>query len=99
VTYTGVTRRGPREECLWMNYPEPLQLHDYRYLGKDYRERERINRKRKTWRRRLAAMPALERYAILAELEAFTLPGRHAAPGDDRGHRRAKRADRLPEPT
>lgn len=91
VTYTGVTRRGPREECLWMNYPEPAALHDYRYLGKDYRERERINRKRKTWRRRLAEMPALERYAILAELEAFTLPDRNAVPDVGRPPRSGRR--------
>lgn len=34
------------EEWLWMNYPEPVALHDYRYLGKNFRERERIKRKK-----------------------------------------------------
>ena len=31
-------------EYLWCNYPAPMALHDYRYLGKDFRERERIKR-------------------------------------------------------
>lgn len=65
ITYTGMTRRGPREECLWMNYPEPTALHDYRYLGEGYRERERIQRKVRRWKARLARMDRLERLAIM----------------------------------
>ena len=57
-----------REERVWMNYPEPVALHDYRFLGDDFRERERIRRKRLRWRRRLARMDVLERRAILAEI-------------------------------
>lgn len=56
------------EECLWMNYPEPVALHDYRYLGSNYRERERIKRKKKRWRRRLETMPLLERRALMATI-------------------------------
>lgn len=52
-----------------MNYPEPAELHDYRYLGADYREREQIKRKKLRWVRRLRAMPQLERYAVLAALQ------------------------------
>jgi DNA adenine methylase len=61
------------EECLWMNYPEPVALHDYRYLGRNFRERERIKRKKKRWANRLARMPLLERrllVATLAEVDA-----------------------------
>jgi DNA adenine methylase len=56
------------EECLWMNYPEPVALHDYRYLGSNFRERERIKRKRTRWSRRLRAMSVLERRALMASL-------------------------------
>lgn len=56
------------EEWLWMNYPEPIALHDYRYLGREFRERERIKRKKNRWRLRLAAMSILERRALMATL-------------------------------
>ncbi|MCA1615031.1 MAG: DNA adenine methylase [Acidobacteria bacterium] len=70
VTFQAMTRGGtPATEYVWMNYPEPLELHDYRYLGRDFRERERIKRKKLRWRAKLEGMPALERYAILSEIE------------------------------
>ena len=56
------------EEWVWMNYPEPAALHDYRYLGETFRERERIQRRIRRWRKRLASLPALERKAIIASL-------------------------------
>jgi DNA adenine methylase len=63
-------RSGERAvECLWMNYPAPLELHDYRFLGGTFRERERIKRKRARWRGRLQQMPLLERHALLAAIE------------------------------
>jgi hypothetical protein len=65
VRYMAMTRGGLREECLWMNYPEPARLHDYSYLGENYRERERIERKTKRWVARIASLPELERRAIL----------------------------------
>jgi hypothetical protein len=70
VTFTAVKRSGETgEEWLWCNFPEPVELHDYRYLGEDFRERERIKRKRDRWERRLRAMPASECYAIMAAME------------------------------
>ena len=69
-TYTATTRGGTiATEWLWMNYPTPSRLHDYRYLGDDYRERERIQRKTKRWLAGLARLPALERQAILSSIE------------------------------
>lgn len=68
VDYMAPTRGGPREECLWCNFPEPVTLHDYRYLGDGYRERERIRRKVTRWQDRFAAMPDLERRAVLSAL-------------------------------
>ncbi len=58
-------RRGVKAtECLWMNYPEPVALHDYRYLGDNFRERERFKRIRTNLKERLARMPLLERRAL-----------------------------------
>lgn len=56
-------------EYLWMNYPTPTRLHDYRYLGDDYRERERIKRKKSRWVNRLRRMNLLERRAILSAID------------------------------
>lgn len=70
TTFQAITRGGNlATECVWCNFPEPMELHDYQYLGNTYRERERIKRKQARWRKRLAEMPAQERYALLAELE------------------------------
>ena len=60
-----------------MNYPEPLELHDYRYLGTNFRERERIHRKIARWKNRLIDMDSLERHAIMAAIDEIrsTSPG------------------------
>jgi hypothetical protein len=61
-----MTRGGTlATEYLWMNYPEPDSLHDYSYLGDNYRERERIKRKKTRWVNRLKKLDRLERKAIL----------------------------------
>ncbi len=68
-SYQTTTRGGaPAAEWVWFNYPPPVELHDYRFLGADYRERERIHRKQKRWTARLRRMPVLERQALLAAI-------------------------------
>lgn len=84
------TNRGGRRvtEWLWSNFLEPVALHDYRYLGRNFRERERIKRKKSRWVRRLRAMEVLERRALLAAIADAWAPGDLAAaaaiavPGD-----------------
>ena len=82
VKFMAMTRGGLKEECLWMNYPEPAALHDYRFLGADFRERERIKRKTSRWTARIAALPQLERLALLSAMTAESVncggPGSHA---------------------
>jgi len=68
IEFTAQTRRGPATEVLYMNYPQPATLHDYSYLGTDYRERERIQRKILRHVQGLKRLPALERAAILQAL-------------------------------
>jgi hypothetical protein len=69
VTFQAMTHGGPRTEWLWCNFPEPIALHDYRYLGIGFRERERIKRKKQRWTNRLHGLPMLERQALLAAID------------------------------
>jgi site-specific DNA-adenine methylase len=41
-TFQSQTRKGTATEKVWFNFDRPSELHDYRYLGETYRERERI---------------------------------------------------------
>lgn len=67
--YSTVVRSGDRaREWVWCNFPEPVALHDYAFLGDNYRERERIKRKQARWVGRLHKMPLLERRSLLAAI-------------------------------
>lgn len=69
IHYYAITRGGTTaEECLWMNYPEPVELHDYRFLGANFRERQDVKRQQKRWATKLAAMSTLKRQALLSVL-------------------------------
>lgn len=69
ISYTTMTHGGPAEEWLWCNFPKPRELHDYRYLGHNRRERERIRKKKKRWTEKLRNMPELERLAIMGAIQ------------------------------
>jgi hypothetical protein len=71
LKFQTMTRRGPAIECLWMNYSEPTSLHDYRFLGDGFRERERIKRKTLRWARRISSLPILERTALFSAMAAI----------------------------
>ncbi len=70
TTFGSMTRRGMALEHLWCNFQPPTELHDYRYLGEDYRERERIKKKVKRWTTKLEGMPKLERQALMAAMSS-----------------------------
>lgn len=81
VTFEAMTRGGTlATEALWLNYPEPQELHDYRYLGRDRIERQRIKRKKERWRNRLSTMPAQERWAVLAAIQEWQASPRAVTP-------------------
>lgn len=65
IQYEAMTRGGMATENLWFNYDPPTILHDYRYIGADYREREKIRRKQKRFIGKLERMDETERNAIL----------------------------------
>lgn len=91
-------------ETVYLNFPEPFELHDYEHVGTDYRDRWRIEKKARNWERNLFAMPALERYAILGRLNdrrkefALAEADQAAQAAADR-ERIAKRREREQRPT
>lgn len=68
-TFQTTIRKKTAIEWIWMNYETPVKLHDYRYLGDNYRERYRIREKVKRWTHRLESMPALEQQALMHALQ------------------------------
>jgi len=69
------TRNGMATEWLWFNYEKPDHLHDYRYIGSDFKKREAIKNKRKRWVSRLSKLPAAERNAMLEALNYYHKKG------------------------
>lgn len=74
IEFKSMTRGGLATEILYMNYPPPTKLHDYRYLGKDCWDRQRIKRKIKRKVKTLLKLPVLEQRAIMQALN-IELPG------------------------
>lgn len=64
-TFSSKAHDGLREECLWYNFPNPCQLHDYRYLGSNFRERQTIRRRLERMKRRLDELTDQERSLLL----------------------------------
>lgn len=84
VDFQAMTRGGVRTESVWMNYEAPAVIADFAYVGRDFRERERIKRKTNRWIRRLEQLPAQERAALFSamrDLETAMLAS--TATGDD----------------
>ncbi len=67
------TQAGPVVETLWTNFEPDHRLHDYSYVGDDFRDRERIRRGRRTQVERLRRAPPIERAAMLSDIvDTFT---------------------------
>lgn len=71
VDFRSMTRNGMAWERIYMNYKlEPGVLHDYRYLGGDFREREKNNRIKKNFVKKLKRLPTDLRNSIIQDLLA-----------------------------
>jgi hypothetical protein len=70
MDYQAMGRGGLYADCLWANYPEPSELQDYRFVGRNKRQRERIRRRCRNWVAGLRRMNGLERGAVLAAVAA-----------------------------
>jgi len=69
--FQAMTRGGLRTESLWMNFELPAVPAELTYLGADYRERERIKRKKARWAEKLAKLPLAEQMAIMEVLRGI----------------------------
>ena len=80
--YVATTHNGNVPESAWTNFEPGSRLHDYTWLGSDFRERERIRRKRRRILRNLLDLPPAELNAVIAELRTAKsdLPGSTVAP-------------------
>lgn len=58
-------------EVIYMNYPEPTELHTYKYLGNDCWDRQRIKRKADRLVKSLSNLPVLERKYILEKIKSL----------------------------
>lgn len=68
------SQAGPREECVWMNFPAPSILHDAAYLGNSFHERQAIRRRRERLEVKLSKLESRERHELLRFLtERFGL--------------------------
>lgn len=63
-----MSRGGERTECVWCNFNGNLPLHQPSLAGGNFRERERVKRKKQRWASRLSAMAAAERQAVCEAL-------------------------------
>lgn len=60
-----------RTETAYFNYPIPAKLHEYTFVGSNYRKREDLKRKIKRHVAKFMAMPAEERNALLQALNSI----------------------------
>lgn len=65
IDYRTRTRGRTLTETLWMNFPEPEQLHDWTFAGENFRQRLSLKRLAARWLARLEAMPPRKRGYIL----------------------------------
>ncbi|HEV2692081.1 MAG TPA: hypothetical protein VG347_04225 [Verrucomicrobiae bacterium] len=65
ISYRTRTRGRTLTECLWLNYPPPTELHDWRFFGGTHRERVTIKRFAARMVNRLEKYPPLKRNFVL----------------------------------
>jgi DNA adenine methylase len=74
--FPSATHGGQRTEHVWCNYSEPTELQDYRYLGRDRRERFKLLRREQNLIEKLSRLPEIERNALLAAVDSHFGGGR-----------------------
>ncbi|HEY3860890.1 MAG TPA: DNA adenine methylase [Verrucomicrobiae bacterium] len=67
-TFAGTSQTGSREETIWLNF-EPGILHDTRFLGDTFRDRQTVKRKRARWVSRFRREPVALQQGILTDLQ------------------------------
>jgi site-specific DNA-adenine methylase len=68
-TFNAKTHVDVRTETLWLNYEPPATLHDARFLGENFRDREVRKRRLQRLQDRLARLDPTERAAVAQWLQ------------------------------
>jgi DNA adenine methylase len=68
VDYQSMTRNGLAWERIYMNYPAPTELHDYSYIGGNFREREKFKRISGNLVKKLSGLDPVLRNSIVADI-------------------------------
>lgn len=66
--FLSTTRHGQVVEKLYMNFEKPKALQDYRYIGEDFTDRQRIKRQNKRLFNKIAQLPLYQCQLLLSEL-------------------------------
>lgn len=71
--YKSMTRAGMADERLYMNYAKPERLHDYRYIGADFTNRQQLKRIRENMINKLSRLDPVLRNCILSDISQHFL--------------------------
>jgi DNA adenine methylase len=63
-TFEAKSHTELREECIWYNFPTPTELHDNRFIGNNFREREKVKRRQSNLKRKINDLPIQEKNAL-----------------------------------
>lgn len=75
-SFQSQTRGRTATEWVWCNYAVPSELQDYRWLGRDRRERFKLQRRAENLIAKLSRFPEIERNAMLAAVDSHFGGGR-----------------------
>lgn len=63
--FLSATQAGRRLESVWFNYELPARLHDPRFLGRTFRERQDVRRRTARLKQRVSTLPVAEQCVLL----------------------------------
>lgn len=66
--FQSMTRGGMVTERIFMNYPKPQRLHDYRYIGQNFTDRQALKRAKTNIINKLKKLDPVFRNSILKDL-------------------------------
>lgn len=69
-TFLAKAHNGLRLEKLWFNYAAPTELHDPRFLGRNFRERQTVKRRLERAQARIARLDPREQHQLWAWLSS-----------------------------
>jgi DNA adenine methylase len=73
-TFAAKTHTGLRQETVWFNFEPPHHLHDSRYIGSNFRDRQCAKRRMQRLQNKFASMDPVERAAFMQWLHEAYAP-------------------------